>query len=228
MNCALILAGGRGSRMKAEKSKQYIDVCGRPVLYYTLKKFINNSKIHKIILVIPKDEEEYCRKEVLSKYGLNVDKIIYGGKERQDSVYNGLKEAQDSDIVLIHDAARPFVTDSIIEEGIKFAEEYGAASPGVMPKDTIKVQGSDGFSEKTLKRSELVAIQTPQVFKTELIINAHKKIKEENIPVTDDTMAAELSGHRVFIYPGDYNNIKITTPEDLILAEYLAESDSAK
>lgn len=223
MNAAVILAGGKGSRMGADISKQFILINNKPILYYTLQKFIESNIIHKIVLVLPKGEIEYCKKEVLEKYSLSVDVIVEGGKERQDSVYNGLRACSHCEMVLIHDGARPFVSQRIIEQGVEYANIYGAAAPGVMPKDTIKVRDSESFSKETLDRCQLVSIQTPQIFKYELILNCHKKVKESNIAVTDDTMVVEMYNNKVFLYEGDYKNIKITTPEDLILAEYLAQ-----
>ena len=224
MVSAIVLAGGRGKRMGYAKSKQYIDLNGRPILYYTLKRFIDNKNIDKIILVIPKDELEFCKKEVLDKYNLNIDSIALGGKERQDSVYNGLLEAEGSEIVLVHDGARPFVSERIIDEGIKYAKLYKAAAPGVMPKDTIKVKNDRGFSIETPNRNNLVSVQTPQVFSYNMILECHKKVKKRKQDVTDDTMVVELFGNDVYLYEGDYTNIKITTPEDLILAQYLVKS----
>lgn len=224
MVSAIVLAGGRGKRMGSVQSKQYIDLNGKPILYYTLNRFINNKNIDKVILVIPEDELEFCRNEVLDKYNLKIDSIAFGGKERQDSVYNGLKKADGSDIVLIHDGARPFVSERIIEEGIKYAGMYGAAAPGVMPKDTIKVKNQESFSLETPDRNNLVAVQTPQVFDYNIIFGCHKKVKEKHLDVTDDTMVVELFGNDVYLYEGEYTNIKITTPEDLILAQYLVKS----
>lgn len=221
MVSAIILAGGKGKRMGKDISKQFILVKDKPIIYYTIKKFIECKLIDEIILVLPKDEIEYCKKEVLEKYSLKIDKIVEGGKERQDSVYNGLKSVENSDIVLIHDGARPFVSEKIISEGIKNAIKYGAAAPGVTPKDTIKVKDEKSFSKETPKRESLVAIQTPQVFKKDIIIKCHEQIKKDNITVTDDTMVVEKYGYKVYLYEGDYTNIKITTPEDLILCEYL-------
>lgn len=221
MISAIVLAGGRGKRMGSVRSKQYIDLNGKPILYYTLRQFIDNDLINRIILVLPKDEIEYCRKEVLDKFGLIVDDIVSGGAERQESVYNGLTKANGSEIVLIHDGVRPFVSKKTIDEAIKYAKKYKASAPGVMPKDTIKIKSKDGFSIKTLNRSELVAIQTPQAFDYNMIYDCHKKLKEKGILVTDDTMVAELFGNEVYIYEGEYTNIKITTPDDLILAKHL-------
>lgn len=221
MISAIILAGGKGKRMGAKVSKQYIELKGKPILYYTIKRFASYKNIDKIILVLPKDEIEYCKKEVLDKYSLKVDLIAEGGKERQDSVYNALEKLIDDEIVLIHDGARPFVSERIIEQGIKYARLYGAAAPGVMPKDTIKIKDQNGFSLSTPDRNALVAIQTPQVFKLNIIKECHRRIKEEKRIVTDDTMVVEAYDNKVYLYEGDYTNIKVTTPEDLILAERL-------
>ena len=221
MISAIVLAGGRGKRMNYHKSKQFIEIKGKPVLVYTLEKFIYNKSIDEVILVLPEDEVDYCKKEVLQKYSLKVDRIVIGGKERQDSVFNALKAMEKADIVLIHDGARPFISEKIIEEGIKYANIYGAAAPGVTPKDTIKIKNEDNISVDTPDRNTLVAVQTPQCFKYDEIYQCHRKIKEENAIVTDDTSVVERYGHKVYLYEGDYTNIKITTPEDLILAERL-------
>lgn len=221
MVSAIVLAGGKGKRMGLDISKQFVELKGKPILYYTLKKFIDNKYIDEIILVLSKDEIEYCTEEILKKYSLKVDLIVEGGMERQDSVYNALTRIKKTDIVLIHDGARPFVTDRIIEEGIEYAKHYGAAAPGVMPKDTIKVKDLKSFSVDTPERSSLVAIQTPQVFKYQEILKCHENIKRDGITVTDDTMVVELYDNKVYLYEGEYTNIKITTPEDLILAERL-------
>ena len=211
MISAIVLAGGRGKRMNYHKSKQFIEIKGKPVLVYTLEKFIYNKSI----------DVDYCKKEVLQRYSLKVDRIVIGGKERQDSVFNALEAMEKADIVLIHDGARPFINEKIIEEGIKYANIYGAAAPGVTPKDTIKVKNEDNISVDTPDRNMLVAVQTPQCFKYDEIYQCHRKIKEENAIVTDDTSVVERYGHKVYLYEGDYTNIKITTPEDLILAERL-------
>ena len=221
MISAIVLAGGRGKRMNYHKSKQFIEIKGKPVLVYTLEKFIYNKSIDEVILVLPEDEVDYCKKEVLQKYSLKLDRIVIGGKERQDSVFNALEAMEKANIVLIHDGARPFISEKIIEEGIKYANIYGAAAPGVTPKDTIKIKNEDNISVDTPDRNTLVAVQTPQCFKYDEIYQCHRKIKEENAIVTDDTSVVERYGHKVYLYEGDYTNIKITTPEDLILAERL-------
>ena len=223
MISAIILAGGKGKRMGSAISKQFIDIKGKPIIYYTLKKFSENKKIENIIVVLPEDEVKYFKENILKKYELRINKIVIGGKERQDSVYNALKSLKNSstDIVLIHDGARPFISERIINEGIKFAEIYGAAAPGVMPKDTIKVKNEKNFSVDTPNRANLVSIQTPQVFKFDEILECHEKIRYNGEMVTDDTMVVEKYGYSVYLYDGEYTNIKVTTPEDLILAERL-------
>ncbi|MBO5130672.1 MULTISPECIES: 2-C-methyl-D-erythritol 4-phosphate cytidylyltransferase [unclassified Clostridium] len=223
MISAIILAGGKGKRMNSSISKQFIEIKGKPIIYYTIKKFNDNKKIDNIIVVLSQEEIEYFKENILKKYDLKVDKIVVGGAERQDSVYNGLKSLENSetDIVLIHDGARPFISDRIIDEGIKYAAIYGACAPGVMPKDTIKIKDENNFSINTPNRETLVSIQTPQVFKFSEILECHKKVQIDKLVVTDDTMVAEKYGNKVYLYDGEYTNIKVTTPEDLILGEKL-------
>ncbi|NFN95258.1 2-C-methyl-D-erythritol 4-phosphate cytidylyltransferase [Clostridium botulinum] len=223
MVSAIVVAGGKGKRMGTVQSKQYLSLNGKPILYYTIKSFLDCKLVDNIILVVPSHEIDYCEKEILEKNSLKVNKIVAGGDERYDSVYNGLIEAKGSDIVLIHDGVRPFVSKETIENAIKYSEEYGAAAPGVMPKDTIKIIDDNRFSIDTPNRSHLISVQTPQAFKFDLIYDCHKKIKNENVNITDDTMVVEYFGNKVYIYPGEYTNIKITTPEDLIIGKYLVD-----
>ena len=221
-NTAIVLAAGQGKRMHSKIQKQFLEIQGYPVLYYSLCCFQKSSLIHDIILVTGEESVSYCKEEIVQKYGLTkVSAVIPGGKERYDSVYAGLCACKDCEYVLIHDGARPFISEKIIEEGIKYANIYGAAAPGVTPKDTIKIKNEDNISVDTPDRNTLVAVQTPQCFKYDEIYQCHRKIKEENAIVTDDTSVVERYGHKVYLYEGDYTNIKITTPEDLILAERL-------
>ncbi|HCQ91540.1 MAG TPA: 2-C-methyl-D-erythritol 4-phosphate cytidylyltransferase [Clostridium sp.] len=224
-NVAVILAAGKGKRMGANKNKQFLEMKEKPILYYTLKAFSNCNLIDEIILVAAKDEIEYCRKEIIEKYRFEkVTSIVSGGKERQHSVLNGLLAIKNCDIVIIHDGARPFVDNNIINTGIMYAEKYGAVACGVKPKDTIKVKNEYGFSINTPDRETLFAVQTPQSFKYDIILNCHKKVNKDNISVTDDTMVVEQYGYKVYLYEGNYNNIKITTTEDLIIGEKIMEN----
>ncbi|MDP4088601.1 MAG: 2-C-methyl-D-erythritol 4-phosphate cytidylyltransferase [Bacillota bacterium] len=220
LNYALIVAGGKGTRMGSKVSKQFLNLAGRPVLYHTLKVFSECKDIHSIILVVSREDMEFTRNEIVGKYNFTkVEAIVEGGRERQHSVYNGLEAIGNCNVVLIHDGARPFINEKIIKDGIIYAEKFGACACGVRPKDTIKVIDSSGFSADTPDRDTLIAVQTPQAFRYELIMNCHRRLMEEGIRATDDTMVAERYGHRVYLYEGDYKNIKITTPEDMLLGE---------
>lgn len=223
-NCAIILAAGRGSRMGETINKQYLNIKGYPILYYTLKAFSQSDCIDEIIVVVAENEMDYCKEEIIRKYDfIKVKDVVIGGKERQDSVLNGLKAVSNCEIVLIHDGARPFINQSIISDAICYANLYGATACGVQPKDTIKVKDSFGFSVETPDREKLFCVQTPQGFKYDLIIECHKKIREQGIRVTDDTMVVEQYGNRVYLYEGSYNNIKVTTPEDLETGRHILE-----
>lgn len=223
-NYAIILAAGKGTRMGKNVNKQFLNLKGKPMLYYTLKAFSENKFIDGIVLVLSKDEKEYCIKNVINKYNIKkIKSIVCGGNTRQESVFNGLKAAKDCSIVLIHDGARPFVDDEIIENGIKYATKYGACACGVKVKDTIKVIGKDGFSVHTPNRDILFSVQTPQVFKYDIILKDHIKAIQDNFFGTDDTMIVENYNHNVYLYEGNYKNIKITTPEDLLIGEKLLE-----
>ena len=223
-NCAIILAAGKGSRMGEHINKQYLNIKKHPILYYTLKSFTKCNCIDDIIVVVAEGEMDYCKKEIVEKYSfLKVKDVVIGGKDRQDSVLIGLNTVTNCEIVLIHDGARPFVNEAIIEHAIIYANLYGATACGVTPKDTIKIKDSFGFSMKTPDREMLFCVQTPQAFKYDLILNCHNKICEEGISVTDDTMVVERYGNKVYLYEGSYNNIKITTPEDLEMGRQILE-----
>ncbi|MCJ7689205.1 MAG: 2-C-methyl-D-erythritol 4-phosphate cytidylyltransferase [Clostridiaceae bacterium] len=223
-NCAIILAGGKGSRMGKTINKQYLNINGYPILYYTLKAFSQSKCIDEIIVVVAEGEMDYCKEEIIEKYNfLKVKDIVIGGKERQDSVLNGLKALINCGIVLIHDGARPFINESIIRSAIIFADLYGSAACGVEPKDTIKIKDSSGFSVETPERKTLFCVQTPQAFKYDLILDCHKKNHKDGIKVTDDTMVVERYGNKVYLYQGNYDNIKVTTPEDLEIGRQILE-----
>ncbi|EJP6474120.1 2-C-methyl-D-erythritol 4-phosphate cytidylyltransferase [Clostridium botulinum] len=223
-NSVIIVAAGKGKRMNSNISKQFLKIKNKPILYYTLNKFSNHKAIDEIVLVTLEDKIEVC-KDIIKKYNIDkISKIVSGGRERQDSVYNGLKAvSKDCDVVLIHDAARPFVTSNIIDDGIKYAKQYGAAACGVTPKDTIKIKDKKGFSIDTPNREDLFIVQTPQCFSYNVILDCHENLKRHNKKVTDDTMVLEIYGKSVYLYEGSYSNIKITTPEDLILGEQILE-----
>lgn len=208
-------------------NKQYVEVCQIPLLARTLKVFQNSSLIDEIILVVNKDDFIYCKQEIVDRYDFTkVKSMVTGGSTRQDSVRNGLKEVSNqTEIVLIHDGARPFIKESSIAESISAAYEYGASCVAVPVKDTIKRADSSGFVEETPDRSQLWQIQTPQAFKYNLILDAHNKALEDGFYGTDDAVLVERLGHKLKLVMGSYNNIKITTMEDLLLAEAIIEND---
>lgn len=215
----IVAAGGRGRRMNSSVSKQFLKIKGHPILYYTLKVFESLNFIDEIILVIGSHDRKLAEKYI-SYYRLKKVKVVEGGKERQNSVYNGLsKLSPQTDVVIIHDGVRPFVTKEMIESSIKGAKKYGAVGVAVPVKDTIKVIDRNKFIKDTPKRSALRAIQTPQVFKYDLIMKAYKKAFQDGFYGTDDTVLVERLGHPVKLIDGSYENIKITTPEDILIAE---------
>jgi 2-C-methyl-D-erythritol 4-phosphate cytidylyltransferase len=225
---AIIPAGGSGKRMGTSLSKQYLTLAGKPILAYTLCNFQNSEMIDDIILVVPAEDAEYVRKAVVEGYGLTkVKKVIPGGAQRQDSVRNGLDAAGDGyDIVLIHDGVRPFISDRLISRAILAAESFGAVTVGVPAKDTIKHITSDGFVKDTLPRDTIWLIQTPQAFRMEIIKKAHQKAHDDGYYGTDDAALVERMGIPVKTVTGSYNNIKITTKEDIDLAEYMINHGS--
>ncbi|MBV7274488.1 2-C-methyl-D-erythritol 4-phosphate cytidylyltransferase [Clostridium sp. PL3] len=223
-NYAIIVAAGKGKRMRTDINKQFLNIKDKPLIYYTLKTFADSKAVDGIIIVCAEDEIEYCKHEIVEKYQIaKVLKIVSGGKERQNSVYNGINVIKNCEIVLIHDGARPFVNDRIIEEGIKYAKEYGACACGVVPKDTIKIRDIKGFSTSTLNRNEVFSVQTPQCFRYDLILKCYRKLNKEKVNVTDDTAVVNYYGNPVYLYEGSYDNIKITTPEDLYIAENIID-----
>ena len=216
MNGVVIVAAGTGSRMNMGINKQFIKLEGKEIIAYTIEKFYNNSNIEDIVVVVKEDESEFFKKEILDKYNFKNVKIAYGGKERQDSVYNGLKLLDEKcDVVLIHDGARPFVSDKIIDKSIEEAKEHKAIVVGVPVKDTIKVIDNDKNIVDTPNGSVLWAVQTPQTFDYNILIDAYKDAFKNKFYGTDDAMLVERIGYKVKMLEGSYNNIKITTQEDL-------------
>lgn len=222
--CALIAAAGNGSRMKIDKNKQYLEIDGKPVLARTIQVFEDCESIDEIVIVVSYDNIVQCKKEIVDVYGFSKVKLIAsGGETRQKSVYNGLLQVNPAcSIILIHDGARPFVSRDSIINSIKAANEYGGACVAVPVKDTIKRAGADGFIEKTIDRNSLWSIQTPQTFRYSLIMDAYERAEQEGFEATDDAMVLERIGHRVKIVDGSYYNIKITTFEDIQIANAIA------
>ena len=217
---AIILAAGKGRRMESSVNKVYIDLLGKKTIVRTLESFQQSPFIDEIILVVGENDITYCGFEVIDKlFFTKVKEVVGGGVSRQESVYNGLQAvSKDAKLISIHDGARPLVTEEILERSIQGALEFGAVTTGVPVKDTIKVINNEGYVTDTPDRNKLWAVQTPQVFKRNIIFEAHKQGRELGIEATDDAMLVENLGHRIKIIEGSYENIKLTTPEDAIIA----------
>lgn len=224
---AIVLAAGQGKRMGTKIHKQYLLLDGKPVLYYSLKAFQDSEIIDEIILVTGTGEEEYCRENIVIRFGITkVSRILQGGAERYHSVWNALQELGEDGYVFIHDGARPFVDEEIIARAYASALECKACVVGMPVKDTIKLADEQEYVEDTPERSRLWMVQTPQVFKTDLVKGAYKMLMRESyIQVTDDAMVVEtMLNHPVKLVRGSYENIKITTPEDLAIGEVFART----
>ena len=213
--CAIVLAAGSGSRMNSNIKKQFMEIDGKPVIYYSLLTISQSSLVDEIIVVTSK-EDIVAISDIVKEYDIRkVSKIVCGGERRQDSVYNGLMEVDESySYVLIHDGARPLVTVEDTDNVIKDAFTHGAATLAVKVKDTVKRVNDDLFAEETLDREYLYGIQTPQVIKKELLLKGYEN--SEGKVFTDDTSIVENIGVKVKLTVGNYSNIKLTTPEDLI------------
>ncbi|OQP04775.1 2-C-methyl-D-erythritol 4-phosphate cytidylyltransferase [Geobacillus sp. 46C-IIa] len=224
---AIVLAAGQGKRMNAGMNKQFIELDGEPLIVRTLKVFDGDERCTGIVLVVnPAERSRF--EQLLERYRIRkVAAFANGGQERQHSVYNGLQALKGGGIVLIHDGARPFVRVRHLHELADAAVQYGAAIPAVRVKDTIKKAGGL-FVEQTIDRSSLWAVQTPQAFRLSLIMEAHEEAKKAGYLGTDDASLVERLGRPVKILEGDYRNIKLTTPEDLLFAEAILASRIAE
>ncbi len=220
---AVIAAGGSGTRMQASGNKVYLTVDGLPILAHTLKVFDKCDLINEIVVVVSPEELDYCSIRVLNPLGLSKPvTITAGGKERQDSVSCGLKETSaNCDFVVVHDGARPLLTLGLLESVIREAMDWGGAIAAVPVKDTIKFSDNQGFVAGTPERDRLWSAQTPQAFRKDILVEAYELAGAQGISGTDDSFLVEQMDCRVKLVYGDYENIKITTPEDLNLADVI-------
>lgn len=228
-NVAIVLCAGRGTRMNSEVQKQYLLIKGKPVVFYSLYAFEKCPFIDEIVLVTGKEEIDYCRQEIVEKYGLKkVKSIVAGGKERYHSVFEGLKAIESCDYVYIHDGARPFIDQELLQRACDSVHIHKACVVGMPVKDTIKIISPDSFAEHTPDRSTLWMVQTPQVFQYHLVLEAYKNIMQNpGVQVTDDAMVVEKMGQtKIKLVEGSYKNIKITTPEDLEIAEIFLKDNA--
>lgn len=224
---AIVLAAGSGSRMNMDVKKQFLEIAGKPLVYYSLDVF-QKSSVDEIILVTPKEDIEYCKNEIVKKYSFNkIRCIVEGGKERFNSVMHGLKMIGECDYVFVHDAARPLIDIDMIDRLQKGVEEYGSAVAAVQTKDTIKVVDNENYVISTPSRQTVWIVQTPQVFKYSTLSDAYERlhmrlqnVSAEDLHITDDAMVVEnFTNSKVKLIEGSYKNIKITTPEDIVVAE---------
>ncbi|SFJ81038.1 MULTISPECIES: 2-C-methyl-D-erythritol 4-phosphate cytidylyltransferase [unclassified Bacillus (in: firmicutes)] len=218
MYTLIIPAAGQGKRMGAGKNKLFLQLDNVPIIIHTLRAFEKDEQCRQIILAINERERSYFE-ELLQTYHIQKDiRFVQGGNERQDSVYNALMYAREIEYVLVHDGARPFVTKKMIEDVLQMAKEKGASICAVPVKDTIKKVMYDAVVE-TVERSQLRAVQTPQGFHVPILLEAHESAKQTNFLGTDDASLVERLSKDVGVVEGSYYNIKVTTPEDLVIAE---------
>ena len=227
---AVVPAGGTGKRMGAGTPKQFLMLDGVPLMLHALRVLDRTPGVTEVVLVVPKEERDRALTEVVERYGLKkVLKVVPGGATRQESVQHGLNEVgEDVEIVVVHDAVRPFITEDRIERSIEAARKHGGAIVAVPMKDTPKQAGPDRLIQRTLDRTELWLAQTPQAFRRALVVEAYRKAAIAHVHATDDAALVERLGHKVAIVEGSWENIKITTPEDMILAEAILAARKGK
>ena len=217
---AIIPAAGRGKRIGASVPKQFLEIQGKPLLHHTLTVFASCKLIDYVVLVMPRADVNEVGKDWMNKYKI-VQEVVVGGKQRQDSVYNGFNSLEKgTDIVVVHDGVRPFTTPQMITATVEAAQQYGAAITAIPVSDTVK-QAADGFVKQTVSRDGLWRVQTPQAFQYGLLQQAFKKAQKDSYYGTDEGSLVEYLGERVKIVPGSELNIKITRKEDLVLGESL-------
>ena len=220
-NIAIILGAGSGSRMKIEKSKLLLEIGGKTVIERSVEAFLGISDIDEVIVTVREQDVEAFSSLITDERVT----FVIGGETRQKSVKNAVDTIDECDLIIIHDGARPLIKAKDIENTIREAKDYGAAAVGVKVKDTIKVINSEGFVVDTPERSTLFSVQTPQIFNFVLYKQALEKAEKENCDFTDDCQLIEFIGQKVKMVEGSYSNIKITTQEDIPLAENILESD---
>ncbi|MBS0183325.1 MAG: 2-C-methyl-D-erythritol 4-phosphate cytidylyltransferase [Nitrospira sp.] len=227
---ALVPAAGRGLRMGGSVPKQFLALGGQPLILHSLHVLQASSIIEEVILAVPQNEMDYCLREIVAKHRFTkVTKVVPGGHERQDSVRHALEAVHDDvDVVLVHDAVRPFLTEHMVEEVVKAARAKGAAIIAVPMKDTVKQVGADHVIERTIDRQSLWLAQTPQAFRRDWLLAAHRKAHAEGVRATDDAYLIEWAGHTVCVVEGSGENIKVTRSEDLVIGEAILASRQSR
>ena len=217
---AIIIGAGRSQRIGVDKT--FLPLAGKPLLAWSVDVCQTYEALNQIILVLNANNLDSGRRLAIERRWSKITEVCLGGQRRQDSVMQGLRRLEGCDWVIIHDSARPFLTIDLLQDGLEAAKETGAAIAAVPVKDTIKLSNNNAIVKETLQRQQLWTVQTPQIFHFDIITKAHKQITDE---ATDDASLVEKLGYKVKLYMGSYNNIKVTTPEDMILAELIARSE---
>lgn len=223
---AIVLAAGKGNRMNSSEKKQFMTLEGMPLICYSLQMF-QRSMVDNIILVTSEEDIDFCRTEIIDKFGFDkVSDIVPGGSERFDSVYNGLMAAEGTEYIFIHDGARPFATPDMLDRLLLAVKEFGSATVAMPVKDTVKISDEKNLSISTPDRRYVWQVQTPQCFNKDMLLKAYNEMYKSDIGnITDDTMVAErYASVKTKLVYGSYGNIKITTPEDLDLAKILLKN----
>ena len=222
---AVVPAAGKGRRMGSDVAKQFLGLYGKPILVQTLERLSAMPEVDEIIVATAKDDLDIVKKMTAEYRITKIEAVVVGGNERQDSVWNCLQHLSKNniDIIIVHDAVRPFVTRDLVINVCAMAIDVGAAVPVVRPKDTVKTATGDGFIKSTLDRDQLVIVQTPQAFQFPVIVQAYQKAMNERFYGTDDASLVERDGAKVKIVEGSYTNIKITTPEDIVIAQQIRQ-----
>lgn len=225
---ALVVAAGESTRFGNKTKKQFYRIAGKPILVHALMALNHSRIIARIVLVVPEKDINEVNRNIIEKYQLRkITDIVPGGKDRSDSVWNGLQAIYNSDLVLIHDGVRPFITEQMIRDTVHTAQKSGAAIMATKITDTIKFAESDLIIKKTVPRDNLWGVQTPQVFKFSLLFTAYQQARKKKIKVTDDAGILEYFGIPVTLVPGSITNIKITTKQDINIAEAILKQSSA-
>ena len=229
MVTAVFPAAGQGRRMNVGINKVFLDLLGKPILVHTLQRFSRSKNIHHLVVVVAAEEVSFIRKLLKAVPGLKPYQVVAGGTERQYSIANGLAVVpKESEIILVHDAARPLTSIETIDRVVAGAREVGGAIAAVPEKNTVKVVDEDGIVRETPPRKTLWEVQTPQGFRREILLEAYRKAEEDGFLGTDDSSLVERLGVPVKVVESDYRNIKVTTPEDMLIAEAFLQKQRLK
>ncbi|TKB61890.1 MAG: 2-C-methyl-D-erythritol 4-phosphate cytidylyltransferase [Nitrospira sp.] len=223
---ALVPAAGRGLRMGGSVPKQFLALGGEPLVVHSLRVFQHSPVIHEIILAVPEADLDYCLNDLAVRYGFSkITRVVAGGKERQDSVRHALEHVPvETDIVVVHDAVRPFLTLDMVAHVVEAARRVGGAIVALPMRDTVKQVGNNHHIERTVDRGPLWLAQTPQAFRRDRLLDAHRKAHADGVRATDDAFLFEWAGHPVEVVEGSGENIKVTRPEDMVIGEAILAS----